>query len=324
MRVMVVGGAGYIGAHMCKMLAEAGHEVAVCDNLSTGHQEAIQWGQFSHCQLGDSEALGVIFARRKFDAVMHFAASSIVPESLRDPLQYYRNNVAATIALLEAMRRHGVDKFVFSSSAAVYGEPTEAVIDESHACKPVSPYGHSKLIVEQILKDVATAGQMRAVSLRYFNAAGADPSGVIGESHDPETHLIPRVLKMAAGEPIAVRIFGNDYQTPDGTCVRDFIHVNDLCAAHLRALEFLQHHGGFQTFNLGNGRGHSVRQVIEAAEEVVGRKLHIPEFARRPGDPSHLVASSDKAQNGLDWIPQYTDIREIIESAWTWHRNPRF
>jgi UDP-glucose 4-epimerase len=324
MRVLVVGGAGYIGSHMCKLLAEFGHEVVVCDNLSTGHQEAVRWGQLIHCQLSDTVALTRLFSRSSFDAVMHFAASSIVSDSLTDPLRYYRNNVSDTICLLQAMNEHGIDKFVFSSTAAVYGQPKQDVIDETHICLPITPYGKSKLFVEQILNDLTHAHRLRAVSLRYFNAAGADFGGEIGESHDPETHLIPRVLRMAAGDPIKFGIFGTDYATPDGTCIRDFVHVNDLCAAHLRALEFLGRHSGFHAFNLGNGRGYSVRQIVSAAEEVLGRKLNIPEYDRRSGDPSILVASSEKAQSGLDWVPQYPDIRQIIESAWKWHSHPQF
>jgi len=324
MRVMVVGGAGYIGSHMCKMLAEHGHELVVCDNLSTGHAEAVRWGRLLHCKLSDSAALEEVLSSACFDAVMHFAADSIVSESVADPLRYYRNNVAETISLLEVMRKHGVNRFVFSSTAAVYGEPQQAFIDEEHPRRPINPYGQSKLIVEQILSDAAAAGQLNAVCLRYFNAAGADESGLIGESHNPETHLIPRILRMAAGEPIQVQLFGVDYPTPDGTCIRDYIHVNDLCAAHLSALEFLQRNDGFHAFNLGNGEGYSVRQVIAAAEEVVSHKICIPEYKRRPGDPAHLVASSDKARKVLGWHPAQKDIHGIVESAWKWHLGPKY
>jgi UDP-glucose 4-epimerase len=324
MRVLVAGGAGYIGSHMCKALAEAGHEVTVCDNLSTGHRQAVRWGQFVDCRLSDTDALDAILRKARFDAVMHFAANSIVSESVAEPLRYYRNNVSETIALLEQVRRHGIENFVFSSTAAVYGNPNQQMIDESHATAPVSTYGRSKLMVEQILEDVSRAYGIKAVSLRYFNAAGADHSGLIGESHNPETHLIPRILRMAAGEAIDLRIFGNDYPTPDGTCIRDYIHVNDLCAAHLRALEFVGRNGGFHIFNLGNGQGYSVRQVIGAAEKVIGRKLNIPEFERRPGDPALLVASSHKARRLLQWIPGLPDIHVIVESAWKWHLHPKF
>jgi UDP-glucose 4-epimerase len=324
MRVLIVGGAGYIGSHMSKMLAESGHDVTVCDNLSTGHREAVQWGSFVQCRIIDSAGMEDMFSKGRFDAVMHFAANSIVAESMVNPLGYYRNNVAETVALLEMMHRYGVEKFVFSSSASVYGEPEQRLINESHPEIPINPYGRSKLMIEQMLTDIAAAKQLSAVSLRYFNAAGADESGLIGESHHPETHLIPKVLRMATGEAIDVKIFGVDYPTPDGTCVRDYVHVNDLCSAHLDALKFLGHSKGFQAFNLGNGQGYSVKQVIAAAEEVVGRKFRVPEHVRRAGDPAYLVASSDKAEQALGWNPRYRDLREIVESAWKWHRSPRF
>jgi UDP-glucose 4-epimerase len=324
MRVLVAGGAGYIGSHMCKMLAEHGHEVLVCDNLSTGHRAAVQWGELVQCSLSDAATLDPILSRRRFDAVMHFAANSLVAESVSSPLGYYRNNVAETIALLEIMRRHGVDRFVFSSTAAVYGQPRQNLIDEQHPGNPINPYGRTKLMVEHILSDLAAAHPFRAVSLRYFNAAGADSTGLIGEAHEPETHLIPRILRMAAGEPIDVRVYGADYPTPDGTCIRDYVHVNDLCTAHLHALEFLERNPGFHTFNLGNGRGYSVRQVIDAAERVIGRKMVIPEFERRPGDPIVLVASSEKANRLLHWAPRQPDINTIVESAWKWHLQPKF
>jgi UDP-glucose 4-epimerase len=309
---------------MSKMLAESGHEVTVCDNLSTGHREAVQWGSFAPCQISDSARMDEIFRQGRFDAVMHFAANSIVAESLANPLGYYRNNVAETIVLLDLMHRHDVRKFVFSSTASVYGETQQRLIDESHPETPINPYGRSKLMIEQILSDIAAANQLCAVSLRYFNAAGADESGQIGESHEPETHLIPKLLRMAAGEPIDVKIFGVDYPTPDGTCVRDYVHVNDLCSAHLNALERLDPASGFQAFNLGNGLGYSVRQVIAATEEVVGRKFRVPEHVRRVGDPAYLVASSEKAKRILGWAPRHKDIRGIVESAWKWHRSPLF
>ncbi|MDR3415444.1 MAG: UDP-glucose 4-epimerase GalE [Nevskia sp.] len=324
MRVMVVGGAGYIGSHMCKMLAEHGHDVVVCDNLSTGHAEALHWGRLVHCRLSDSVTLDQVFSAARFDAVMHFAADSIVSDSVADPLRYYRNNVAETIALLEVMRRHDVNNFIFSSTAAVFGEPTQTLIDESHPVQPINPYGKSKVMVEQILGDVVATGVLRAVALRYFNAAGADPSGLIGESHNPETHLIPRILRKATGEALDFGVFGEDYPTADGTCVRDFVHVSDLCSAHLLALEFLGHNAGFHTFNLGNGQGYSVRQVLDATQQVIGRKMTVPVYAKRKGDPARLVASSEKAYNIMGWAPLYPDIHDIIESAWKWHLSPRY
>jgi len=321
---MVVGGAGYIGSHMCKMLSEHGHEVVICDNLSTGHRAAVRWGRLVECSLSDRTMLEPVLSKHRFDAVMHFAANSIVAESVGDPLRYYRNNVAETIGLLEMMRRYEINKFVFSSTAAVYGQPRQGLIDELHPSNPINPYGRSKLIVEQILSDLAAAYEFRAVSLRYFNAAGADHSGLIGEAHEPETHLIPRILRMAAGEAIDVKVFGTDYPTADGTCIRDYVHVNDLCSAHLQALAFLERNSGFHTFNLGNGLGYSVRQVIGAAERVIGRSMMIEEVERRPGDPVFLVAHSDKARRMLNWVPQQPDIHAIVESAWKWHLQPKF
>lgn len=321
---MVVGGAGYVGSHMCKMLAESGHEVVVFDNLSTGHYAAVKWGELFHSPLSDVAAIDGLFRKRNFDAVMHFAANSIVADSVSDPLKYYQNNVAETISLLESMRRNDVRKFVFSSTAAIFGEPLQKLIDESHPHQPINPYGRSKLMVEQILADSVCAGHFDVVSLRYFNAAGADGSGLIGESHNPETHLIPKILRKAAGEQIDVKVFGVDYPTEDGTCIRDYIHVNDLCSAHLKALEFLGYERGFHTFNLGNGRGYSVKQIITAVEEVVGFKIPLPVCERRLGDPAVLVASSARALQLLGWTPQRPDVREIIESAWKWHQDPAY
>lgn len=324
MRVLVVGGAGYIGAHMCKVLTDHGHQVVVCDDFSTGHRAAVRWGECVEASIGDGAALDALFRRQRFDAVMHFAACSLVGESVADPLKYYRNNVGNTLVLLDAMRRHGVDRFVFSSTAAIFGEPETELIDEQHPTRPVNPYGRTKLVIEQALQDCAAGYGLRAVALRYFNAAGADESGLIGESHHPETHLIPRLLRKAAGEGIDVRIFGDDYPTADGTCVRDYIHVNDLADAHLLALCRLDDVPGFHAFNLGNGRGFSVSEVVSAVEAVVGRSLRIERGPRRAGDPACLVASSAKAQGLLGWIPKRSELGRIIESAWRWHQKPAF
>lgn len=324
MKLLVVGGAGYIGAHMCRLLAEHGHEVLVCDNLSTGHRAAVRWGELVETSIGDGAALDALFTRHRVDAVMHFAASSIVSESVADPLAYYRNNIGNTVTLLEAMRRHGVARFVFSSTAAIFGEPQAALIDESHPKQPMNPYGHSKLAVERLLDDCARAYGLRAVALRYFNAAGADPSGVIGEAHEPETHLIPRLLRAAAGEELPVYIFGDDYPTPDGTCIRDYVHVNDLADAHLKALLVLERRPGFSAYNLGNGQGYSVREVISAVEAVIGRRLAIDLAPRRAGDPAQLVASSALAQSELGWHPRFGDLHTIIETAWRWHQRPAY
>jgi len=324
MPVLVVGGAGYIGAHMSKMLAEAGHEVVVLDNLSTGHRQAVRWGVFEEASLADGDRLAAIFGKYRFDAVMHFAAASIVAESVRDPLKYYRNNVADVISLLDAMQRHEVRRFIFSSTAAVFGEPQQHTIDEQHPLQPINPYGASKLAVERMLLDCANAYGFGAIALRYFNAAGADSSGLIGESHQPETHLIPRLLRAAQGEDIDVKIYGSDYPTGDGTCIRDYIHVTDLCAAHLAALNHLQSAPGFHAYNLGNGRGYSVREVVAAVERVVGRSLGVEVAARRPGDSARLVASSDKARSELQWQPCMPELERIVESAWRWHREPAY
>ena len=324
MRVLVVGGAGYVGAHMALMLTQAGHEVVVLDNLSSGHRAAVKWGPLEEASLADAGRLRAVFASRPFDAVMHFAAVSLVGESIKDPLKYYRNNVADVIVLLEAMRQAGVGRLIFSSTAAVFGEPRQDLIDEQHPLQPISPYGSSKLMVEQMLADCVAAYGLRAVALRYFNAAGAEAAAGIGESHHPETHLIPRLLRRAAGEDLEVRIFGDDYPTADGTCIRDYIHVSDLCQAHLLALQYLQMREGFHAFNLGNGQGYSVKQVVAAVEQVIGRKLGIEAAARRSGDPMRLVASAAKARAQLGWKPRWTELEQIVESAWRWHRQPAY
>lgn len=309
---------------MVKMLLEQGFEVTVLDNLSTGHAEAVGEAELVACDLLDGAELERVFARRRFDAVMHFCALSLVGESVRQPLDYYRNNVGGTLSLLETMRRHSVERLVFSSTAAIFGEPDQALIDETHPARPINPYGRSKWMVEQMLTDSATAFGLRSVSLRYFNAAGASPSGEIGESHDPETHLIPNVLKSVQAGGASLKVFGNDYPTPDGTCVRDYIHVDDLAAAHLAALTWMESQEGAAVFNLGNGRGFSVLEVIEAAGRVTGQPIAYEVQDRRPGDPAVLVAASDRAQRELGWQPRYRDIEAIIETAWRWHRNARY
>ncbi|MBS7458548.1 UDP-glucose 4-epimerase GalE [Coralloluteibacterium stylophorae] len=324
MRVLVCGGAGYIGAHMCKALAEAGHEVVVLDNLSTGHRQAVLWGELVEADLLRPETLEQAFAGRGVDAVMHFCARSLVGESVQDPYAYYENNVTGSLNLLRAMRRHGVERLVFSSTAAVFGNPQAERIDESHPTQPINPYGRSKLMIEQVLADAAAAYGLRSVSLRYFNAAGADPDGRIGEAHTPETHLIPNLLRAALGQGPAMKVFGADYPTRDGTCIRDYIHVLDLADAHLRALGHMAAHGGAHVFNLGNGQGFSVREVIRAAEEVAGRAIAHEVAPRRPGDPAVLVADSVRARQELEWTPRYTRVADIIETAWRWHQAPAY
>ncbi|TVQ38452.1 MAG: UDP-glucose 4-epimerase GalE [Wenzhouxiangella sp.] len=322
--ILVCGGAGYIGSHMVRSLGERGFAVTVLDNLSTGHAEAVDEAELVQCDLLDAPGLDRVFAERRFDAVMHFCALSLVGESVREPLAYYRNNVTGTLNLLAAMQRHAVDRLVFSSTAAIFGEPEQALIDESHPARPINPYGRSKWMVEQMLADAAAAHGLRSVSLRYFNAAGASPSGTIGESHDPETHLIPNVLKSVLAGGASLQVFGNDYPTPDGTCVRDYIHVDDLAAAHLAALAWMDDHEGAAAFNLGNGQGFSVLEVIAAARQVTGQQISYSVAERRPGDPAVLVASAEKARRELGWSPRYGDIEAIIETAWRWHCKPRY
>jgi len=324
MRILVCGGAGYIGAHMVKCLAEHGHEITVFDNLATGHRAAVQWGTLVVGDVLDRAALDAVFALRRHDAVMHFCARSLVGESVVEPYVCYRNNVVGTLTLLEAMRTAGVDRIVFSSTAAVFGNPLHDPIDEDHPTAPINPYGASKRMCERLLEDAAAAYGLRSVALRYFNAAGADPAGRIGESHQPETHLIPNVLRAALGQGPALKVFGDDYPTRDGTCVRDYVHVDDLAAAHLAALSLMEDTPGFHAFNLGNGAGFSVREVIAAAERVCGRRIVCEPAPRRPGDPPTLVASGARARELLGWQPGYTELDAIIETAWRWHRAPAY
>jgi UDP-glucose 4-epimerase len=324
MNVLVCGGAGYIGSHMVRYLGARGHEVVVFDNLSTGHREAVGTAPLVQGDLLDPAALADVFRGQPFDAVMHFCALSLVGASMAEPYLYYRNNVTGTLNLLQAMQEAGVGKLVFSSTAAVFGHPQTDLIDEAHPTQPINPYGASKLMVERMLADAARAYGLRSVALRYFNAAGADPSGDIGEAHDPETHLIPNVLRAALGKGGVLKVFGDDYATGDGTCVRDYVHVNDLAAAHLAAIEFLAGHEGAHQFNLGNGRGFSVLEVIEASRRITGADIGFERAPRRPGDPPVLVASSALAREHLGWEPAFGDLDRIIESAWHWHRRARY
>jgi UDP-glucose 4-epimerase len=322
--ILVCGGAGYIGSHMARWLALRGSKVTVLDNLSTGHREAVQWGELIEADVLDPSSLERAFNGRRFDAVMHFCARSLVGESVAEPYAYYANNVTGTLNLLDAMRRHGVARLVFSSTAAVFGQPVADRIDEDHPRQPINPYGASKLMVERILADAASAYGLRSVALRYFNAAGASADASIGESHQPETHLIPNVLRAALGTGPALKIFGDDYPTLDGTCVRDYVHVDDLAQAHELALAYLDANPGAHAFNLGNGQGFSVREVIAAAAAVSGRPIAHAIEPRRPGDPSVLVASSAKARGQLGWKPVHTRLEPIIESALHWHQGQRF
>jgi len=318
--ILVVGGAGYIGSHMVKALLDHGARVVTLDDLSRGNSDLLPGGEFRKGDLGNLQILEDIFSQNNVDAVMHFAAHSIVPESMKYPLKYYENNVAKTIILLQAMAQHGIKYFIFSSSAAVYGEPSTVPIKETHACQPINPYGMGKRMIEQVLKDSDATYGLKYVSLRYFNAAGADNSGMIGERHSPETHLIPLVLKAALGEIDQIKIFGTDYPTPDGTCIRDYIHVSDLIQAHLLALEMLLGGGESAVYNLGNCRGYSVRDVINTGQLVTGRHIPIVEGERRPGDPAVLVANSDKIRSELGWEPMYGDLEDMVRTAWIWHQ----
>jgi len=324
MHYLVCGGAGYIGSHMAQWLSAHGHQVTVLDNFSTGHRQAVHWGELVEADLLDPASLERAFSGRRFDAVLHFCASSLVGESVREPYAYYRNNVAGTLNLLEAMRQNGVERLVFSSTAAVYGNPVSGVIDEDHPKAPINPYGASKLMVERMLADAADAYGLRSVALRYFNAAGALPEQGIGEAHACETHLIPNVLKAALGGGAPLKVFGEDYPTPDGTCVRDYVHVQDLAQAHALALDYMERSHGAHAFNLGSGRGFSVREVIATAGEVTGCGIPYEVAPRRAGDPAVLVASSERARRELGWAPAWTDLHAIIESAWGWHRDQHF
>ena len=318
--ILVVGGAGYIGSHMVKMLFDNGHHVVTLDNLSGGHRDAVLGGEFVLGDLAEPDQLDALFRHHSFDSVMHFASYIQVGESVREPQKYYQNNVVNSLNLLNAMVAHGVKEFIFSSSAAIFGEPKYSPIDESHPEQPMNPYGASKLMVERILRDYDTAYGIKSICLRYFNAAGADPDGQLGERHEPETHLIPLLLQVAAGRLPYVTAFGQDYDTPDGTCIRDYIHVTDLCQAHLRALQSLWQGMDSAAFNLGNGHGYSVREVIEVARQITGREIPVVYSARRPGDPARLVAKSALAQQILGWTPQYASLQQIIAHAWGWEK----
>ncbi len=316
--VLVVGGAGYIGSHMVKMLRTSGYVPVVLDDLSNGHREAVQGAELIVGDIGDTVLVDRVISSYKPFAVMHFAGFIEVGESVRDPGKYYRNNVMGTQLLLERMRAHGVNKFVFSSTAAIYGNPEYVPIDEAHPKQPINPYGRSKLMVEQILMDYDRAYDLKSFCFRYFNAAGADPSGELGESHNPETHLIPIILQVASGRRKNFTIFGDDYPTADGTCIRDYVHVDDLCSAHLAALRRLQAGAASASYNLGNGNGFSILQVIESVKRVTGRVITSEIGPRRLGDPPSLVADSRKAKNELGWSPQYQSLDTIISHAWGW------
>ncbi len=324
--ILVTGGAGYIGSHTVRMLAEEeGREIVVLDNLVFGHREAIVSDGVTLVEgdMGDPELVERLFAEHGFGAVVHFAAYCYVGESVEKPVKYFRNNTAAPLVLLDAMERHGCGNFIFSSTCATYGDPVQIPMDESHPQAPINPYGRSKWFLEQILTDCETAFGLKSVKLRYFNASGCSPDGLLGEDHDPETHLIPLVLQAILGQRNKITVFGTDYPTPDGTCIRDYIHILDLARAHLKALEHLEGGGESLNVNLGTGKGVSVKEIIAIAEEVTGQKVPVEFGERRAGDPPQLVADPSYARTALGWVAEYKDVKDTIETAWAWFNGPR-
>ncbi len=318
--ILVTGGAGYIGSHGVRQLQRAGYQTLIVDNLIYGHRDFAEKSEHLIGDLQDAAFVQDVFARYQIRAVMHFAAFAYVGESVKEPAKYYRNNLVATLNVLDAMRQHGVKLFIFSSTCATYGEPEEIPIAETHPQRPINPYGRSKLMVEHILHDYDAAYGIKFVSLRYFNAAGADPEGGIGEDHTPETHLIPLLLDVAIGKRESITIYGNDYPTPDGTCIRDYIHVTDLADAHVLGLKYLEAGGKSDVFNLGNGNGFSVKDVHAMAEWVTGKPIKAIIGERRAGDPARLIASAEKAKRILGWQPRFADLETIIRTAWQWHQ----
>ena len=322
--ILVAGGAGYIGSHMVALLAEKGYDVVVVDNLRTGHWQAVKnMGKLYVGDLRDAAFLDQVFHEQKIDGVINFAAYSLVGESVTDPLKYYENNIAKPLVLLRAMILGGCKKFVFSSTCATYGVPTQVPIPETEKQDPINPYGGSKFMLEKVCKDCERAYGLKSVFLRYFNASGSSVDGAIGEDHDPESHLIPVILQAIKGERPGITVFGTDYDTPDGTCIRDYIHVDDLADAHLRALDYLMKGGDTNWFNLGTGKGLSVKEIIDAAEKVTGKKAPVTYGERREGDPPRLIADARKAAEVLGWIPKYQDAHEIVATAWKWFNGPR-
>lgn len=319
MKLLIPGGAGYIGSHMVKYAQDHGHETVVLDDFSTGHEWAVKDCEILRVNLLDQDKLSRLLKGRHFDGVIHFAAKSLIGESVKKPDVYYRNNLVGTLNLFNEMLNNDVNNLVFSSTAAIFGNPVTDKITEDHPKNPINPYGHSKLMVENMLKDICSVNDFNAICLRYFNAAGAHESGEIGEAHEPETHLIPNILNAAISNESNLKVFGDDYSTPDGTCVRDYVHVTDLSQAHLLGLEYMQKNKGFSAFNLGNGDGFSVLEVIEGCEAITGTKIPFQIDRRREGDPAVLVAENKLAVEALNWNPKYSSISNIIKSAWSWH-----
>lgn len=323
MNILVIGGAGYIGSHMVKLLGRMDCQVTTLDNLSNGHRDAVLFGSFVEGDLADRALLTQLLQAGSYDAVMHFASFIQVGESVENPTKYYENNVSNTLNLLHAMQVGNINRFIFSSTAATFGEPLYTPIDELHPQNPINPYGRSKWMVEQILNDFDRAYGLKSVCLRYFNAAGADPEGQLGERHSPETHLIPLVLQAASGKRSHISVFGRDYDTPDGTCIRDYVHVSDLCDAHWLGLQSLFQGTDSQHYNLGNGNGFSVQAVIDTAQRVTGKIISVQDAPRRHGDPDRLVANSERARQLLGWRPRYTDLDTIVNHSWQWEQHPK-
>ena len=321
MKLLVTGGAGFIGSHMVRLLNSLGHSVVTFDDLSTGFRNAVLAGEFLQGSLLDKAALEALFSSHQLDAVVHFAGSIVVSESVRDPAKYYQNNLIGTMNLFDAMRAHGVNKLVFSSTAAIFGVPLTMPIDETHPQVPINPYGMTKWVTERIMRDYDAAYGMCSVALRYFNAAGAAPDAALGERHDPETHLIPLALRAAKGELPELTVFGTDYDTPDGTCIRDYIHIMDLCDAHMLALQHLMSGGESRAYNLGNGQGYSVKEVVRVVENVTGNKVPVRFGPRREGDPPRLVADAAKIRSDWGWSPRFSELEQIVAHAWQWEIN---
>lgn len=324
MAILVCGGAGYIGSHINKQLNAEGYETVVFDNLVYGHKEAVKWGTFVQGDLANIEDMEAVFEKYPIEAVFHFAAFAYVGESVGEPEKYYYNNVVNTLNLLKVMRKYGCNRMIFSSTCATYGEPERVPITENMSQNPINPYGMTKLMVERIFKDYQKAYGLQFVVLRYFNAAGADPEGEIGESHNPETHIIPLVLDAASGKRTDIKVFGTDYDTADGSCIRDYIHVTDLASAHLLALHYLENGGESDFFNLGNALGTSVLEVVDSVRRITGKKFKVTFADRRPGDPATLVGSSEKAQRVLGWKPVYGEIDTIVTHAWNWYQKAEY
>lgn len=320
MKILITGGAGYIGSHVVKALGLKGHDITVYDNLSTGHRQAVLFGELVEGDLGDYEKLDALFAAKKFEAVLHFAGSIVVPESVSVPLKYYQNNTVNSHYLLTLCQKYSVNKFIFSSTAAVYGMPEDGICREDSKLAPINPYGQSKLMTEHMLKDFSFSSDFKYVALRYFNVSGADPDGQLGQSFPEATHLIKVACEVATGKRSSIKVFGSDYCTPDGTCVRDYIHVSDLADAHVKALEYLEKGGGSEVLNCGYGHGFSVKEVLARVIEVTGINIKIDESPRRPGDPASLTAKADRIQNVIGWKPKYDDLNLIIKSAYEWEK----